>query len=160
MAERIKAIQANFPRFQPSLAVIQAGERPDSTTYVRMKSKAAIEAGIQFNHIKVPVESSAEEIVDLVSKLNNDEKTSGILVQLPLGDHIGAQGERQVTEAISPEKDVDGYVLHVFASMRHDLTELPASTPITLVTCLLAPPILSSPLAPLLAASVFWNPLE
>jgi methylenetetrahydrofolate dehydrogenase (NADP+)/methenyltetrahydrofolate cyclohydrolase/formyltetrahydrofolate synthetase len=75
-----------------------------------MKAKAATEAGIQFNHIKVSAESTTEEIVDLVSKLNNDEKTSGILVQLPLGGHIGAQGERQVTEAISPEKDVDGYV--------------------------------------------------
>ncbi|TEB31307.1 FTHFS-domain-containing protein [Coprinellus micaceus] len=93
VAEQIKAIQANFPRFQPSLAVIQAGERPDSSTYVRMKAKAATEAGIQFNHIKVSAESTTEEIVDL----------------LPLGGHIGAQGERQVTEAISPEKDVDGF---------------------------------------------------
>ncbi|KAF6765211.1 C-1-tetrahydrofolate synthase [Ephemerocybe angulata] len=109
VASRIKSMQAKFPRFQPQLTVIQAGERPDSTTYVRMKSKAATEAGIKFNHIKVPVESTADEIVDLVTKLNNDERTSGVLVQLPLGDHIGAHGERQVTEAISPEKDVDGF---------------------------------------------------
>ena len=109
MAERTKSIQATYPRFQPQLTVIQAGDRPDSSTYVRMKSKAAIEAGIKFNHIKVPVESTPDEIVDLVRTLNNDDKTSGVLVQLPLGDHIGAHGERQVTEAISPEKDVDGW---------------------------------------------------
>ncbi len=46
--------------------------------------------------------------MDVVKKLNNDDTVSGILVQLPLGDHIGADGERIVTEAVSPEKDVDG----------------------------------------------------
>ena len=73
-----------------------------------MKGKAATETGILFDHVKLPVESTADEIVSLVRKLNDDEKVSGILVQLPLGDHIGTHGERQVTEAISPQKDVDG----------------------------------------------------
>ncbi|KAJ8695374.1 tetrahydrofolate synthase [Pleurotus ostreatus] len=50
-----------------------------------------------------------EEIVEIVQKLNANEAISGILVQLPLGQHIDAQGERTVTESISPEKDVDGF---------------------------------------------------
>jgi len=97
-----------FPRFHPQLAIVQAGERPDSSTYVRMKAKAAEQVGIKFRHINVPVESSADHIVKLVQNLNTDENISGILVQLPLGSHITPADERLITEAISPEKDVDG----------------------------------------------------
>lgn len=89
---------------------MQAGARPDSATYVRMKAKAAEEVGISFNHVSVPAESTVEEIVEIVQKLNANEAISGILVQLPLGQHIDAQGERTVTESISPDKDVDGCV--------------------------------------------------
>jgi methylenetetrahydrofolate dehydrogenase (NADP+) / methenyltetrahydrofolate cyclohydrolase / formyltetrahydrofolate synthetase len=87
---------------------VQAGVRPDSSVYVRMKIKAAEEIGILHNHITLPTQATVDEIVDVVKKLNCDETVSGILVQLPLGDHISADGERIVTEAISPEKDVDG----------------------------------------------------
>jgi methylenetetrahydrofolate dehydrogenase (NADP+)/methenyltetrahydrofolate cyclohydrolase/formyltetrahydrofolate synthetase len=87
---------------------VQAGERPDSSTYVRMKAKAAEEAGIKFRHITVPVESTVDQIVKIVQDLNADEAVNGILVQLPLGDHIDSAGERLVTEAVSPQKDVDG----------------------------------------------------
>jgi methylenetetrahydrofolate dehydrogenase (NADP+)/methenyltetrahydrofolate cyclohydrolase/formyltetrahydrofolate synthetase len=73
-----------------------------------MKIKAAEEVGIHHKHIALPFEATVDEIVDVVKKLNNDDTVSGILVQLPLGDHIGVNGERIVTEAVSPEKDVDG----------------------------------------------------
>ena len=108
IAQQIKSTQDKFPRFQPQLAIVQAGERPDSSVYVRMKSKAAQEVGIKFRHVTVPVESTAEEIVQVVEKLNTDESINGILVQLPLGDQVTSAGERLVTEAVSPEKDVDG----------------------------------------------------
>lgn len=108
IAERIKSLQAKSPRFQPQLAIIQAGARPDSSVYVRMKAKASEEVGIKFSHITLPEEAPLEEVVEIVQKLNADPAVSGILVQLPLGPHIGADGERTVTEAISPEKDVDG----------------------------------------------------
>lgn len=87
---------------------MQAGVRPDSSVYVRMKFKAAQEIGIHHKHVTLPVEATVEEIVEVVKKLNDDDTVSGIIVQLPLGDHIGADGERIVTEAVSPEKDVDG----------------------------------------------------
>ncbi|KIY50859.1 FTHFS-domain-containing protein [Fistulina hepatica ATCC 64428] len=109
VANKIQAVRAKFPRFEPVLAIVQAGARPDSTVYVRMKSRAAHEVGITFRHISVPAETGVDEIVDIVHKLNEDDRVSGILVQLPLGDHVSAQGERQVTEAISPAKDVDGF---------------------------------------------------
>ncbi len=78
-----------------------------------MKAKAAEEVGIHFKHIHVPEEAEVTDIVDIVRKLNDDETVSGILVQLPLGPHVGADGERTVTEAVSPEKDVDGCVFSV-----------------------------------------------
>lgn len=120
VAERIKSLQSTYPRFQPQLVIIQAGERPDSSVYVRMKAKAAEEVGIKFRHISLPAEVAVEEVVDTIKKLNDDEQTSGILVQLPLGEHVSADGERHVTEAVNPEKDVDGYVAfmdHVGAIM-------------------------------------------
>lgn len=75
-----------------------------------MKAKAAEEVGIKFKHITVPEDASVEDVVETVQKLNNDPSVSGVLVQLPLGSHIGSDGERTVTESVSPEKDVDGYV--------------------------------------------------
>ncbi|OSD08637.1 FTHFS-domain-containing protein [Trametes coccinea BRFM310] len=109
VAGRIKSLQSQYPRFRASLAIIQAGERPDSSVYVRMKAKAAEEVGIHFKHVKVSEEAEVAEIVDIVQKLNEDDSVSGILVQLPLGSHVGADGERTVTEAVSPKKDVDGF---------------------------------------------------
>ncbi|KAI0062253.1 FTHFS-domain-containing protein [Artomyces pyxidatus] len=109
VAGRIKTLQSQYPRFQPQLTIVQAGERPDSSVYVRMKVKAAEEVGIKYNHVTLPAEVSVEDVVEVVKKLNNDDSVSGIIVQLPLGPHVGPEGERKVTEAVSPEKDVDGF---------------------------------------------------
>jgi methylenetetrahydrofolate dehydrogenase (NADP+)/methenyltetrahydrofolate cyclohydrolase/formyltetrahydrofolate synthetase len=73
-----------------------------------MKAKAAQEVGITFTHITLPAEAAVDEIVQIVKKLNDDHSVSGILVQLPLGPHVDSEGERAVTEAVNPEKDVDG----------------------------------------------------
>ena len=108
VAQAIKVKQGRYPRFQPHLVIIQAGTRPDSSVYVRMKEKAAAEVGIKYSHIQLPAEAKVEQVIKEVQRLNVDEGVSGILVQLPLGDHVDSDGERQVTEAISPDKDVDG----------------------------------------------------
>ncbi|VDB82920.1 unnamed protein product [Peniophora sp. CBMAI 1063] len=109
VAEKIKATKAQYPRFQPKLVIVQAGARPDSSVYVRMKIKAAEEVGIAHKHVTLSEDASVEDIVRIVKDLNDDDEVSGILVQLPLGPHVGAEGERTVTEAVSPEKDVDGF---------------------------------------------------
>lgn len=113
VAGRIRDIKSRFPRFQPTLVVIQAGERPDSSLYIRMKAKAAEEVGITFKHITLPVDATCEHVIGVVNRLNLDETVSGILVQLPLGPHITSEQENLVTEAVNPEKDVDGYVLRI-----------------------------------------------
>ncbi|KAF8559578.1 FTHFS-domain-containing protein [Imleria badia] len=109
VADKIAAFKQQFPRFQPKLAVVQAGERPDSTVYVRMKAKASEEVGIHFQHVTLPEAASVQEIVTVVKRLNDDDSISGILVQLPLGPHVDPDGVRTVTESISPEKDIDGF---------------------------------------------------
>ena len=74
-----------------------------------MKAKACAEADIKFTHIQLNASASVDEVIAEVKKLNVDESVSGILVQLPLGEHVGPEDERSVTEAVDPKKDVDGY---------------------------------------------------
>jgi methylenetetrahydrofolate dehydrogenase (NADP+)/methenyltetrahydrofolate cyclohydrolase len=91
---------------RPGLAVVLVGEDPASRVYVRNKGKAAEEAGFVSRQIDLPATTSERELLDLVARLNDDGDVHGILVQLPLPDHID---ERKVIEAIDPAKDVDGF---------------------------------------------------
>ncbi len=103
-AEVEALVKAGLPR--PGLATVLVGERKDSQSYVGMKRKRASELGIEsFGHT-LPADASQEEIENLVKALNADEKVNGILVQLPLPDHID---DEKVLNAISIEKDVDGF---------------------------------------------------
>ncbi|OEU72177.1 MAG: bifunctional 5,10-methylene-tetrahydrofolate dehydrogenase/5,10-methylene-tetrahydrofolate cyclohydrolase [Desulfuromonadales bacterium C00003093] len=90
----------------PGLAVVLVGEDPASRVYVSMKEKACAATGIFSAEYKLPVETSEAELLELIVKLNTDERIDGILVQLPLPEHID---EAKVLEAISPAKDVDGF---------------------------------------------------
>ncbi len=90
----------------PGLAVVLVGEDPASRVYVSMKEKACEECGIFSDEHKLPAETSEAQLLALIDELNNDVRIDGILVQLPLPDHIN---ESKVLEAISPEKDVDGF---------------------------------------------------
>lgn len=91
---------------RPGLAAVLVGEDPASETYVRMKRKACAELGMEsFGH-EVPADIDQESLVKLVRDLNADPQVHGILVQLPLPKHID---EEAVLNAISIEKDVDGF---------------------------------------------------
>ncbi|HEY5672989.1 MAG TPA: bifunctional methylenetetrahydrofolate dehydrogenase/methenyltetrahydrofolate cyclohydrolase FolD [Malonomonas sp.] len=90
----------------PGLAVVLVGEDPASRVYVSMKEKACAAAGIFSDEYKLSAETAESELLDLIAKLNADERIDGILVQLPLPAHID---ESKVLEAISPQKDVDGF---------------------------------------------------
>jgi len=91
---------------RPCLVAVLVGEDPASRVYVRNKGKACTEAGLLSRQIDLPASVSEKELLDLVAGLNADETVHGILVQLPLPDHID---ESRVIEAISPDKDVDGF---------------------------------------------------
>ncbi|PLX79529.1 MAG: bifunctional methylenetetrahydrofolate dehydrogenase/methenyltetrahydrofolate cyclohydrolase FolD [Desulfuromonas sp.] len=90
----------------PGLAVVLVGEDPASRVYVSMKEKACEAAGIFSDEHKLPAETTEAQLLALIDELNNDKRIDGILVQLPLPDHID---ESKVLEAISPKKDVDGF---------------------------------------------------
>jgi methylenetetrahydrofolate dehydrogenase (NADP+) / methenyltetrahydrofolate cyclohydrolase len=90
----------------PGLAVVLVGEDPASTVYVRSKGKATLEAGMESFEHKLPADTGENELLDLVERLNADAKVDGILVQLPLPDHIDAD---KVLTSIDPDKDVDGF---------------------------------------------------
>ena len=101
---RVAALSAQGHR--PGLAVILAGENPASQVYVRNKVDACEAAGIFSLKIDYPADVSQETLLAKIAELNADPAIHGILVQLPLPDHIN---EENVLEAIAPEKDVDGF---------------------------------------------------
>ncbi|WP_181350060.1 bifunctional methylenetetrahydrofolate dehydrogenase/methenyltetrahydrofolate cyclohydrolase FolD [Thalassobacillus sp. CUG 92003] len=90
----------------PGLTVVLIGDDPASLSYVRGKQKASEKIGLASNLIELPENTSEVELLDLIGQLNQDGEVHGILVQLPLPDHIDDQ---KVIEAIEPQKDVDGF---------------------------------------------------
>jgi len=90
----------------PGIAVVIVGEDPASQVYVRNKGLRAEECGFKSVTHKMPAETSEEELLAMVRALNNDDTIHGILVQLPVPDHID---DGKVIQAIAPEKDVDGF---------------------------------------------------
>jgi methylenetetrahydrofolate dehydrogenase (NADP+)/methenyltetrahydrofolate cyclohydrolase len=95
----------NRTGIQPGLATILVGQDPASQVYVRNKHRGCAEVGFYSEKHELPETTTAEELVALVQKLNNDPKIHGILVQLPLPKHIP---ESVAIDAIDPQKDVDG----------------------------------------------------
>lgn len=88
------------------LAVIQVGNDPASSVYVRNKKNACAYIGIESLAYELPEETTQEELLELIEKLNKDDKVNGILVQLPAPKHID---EDAIIKAIDPKKDVDGF---------------------------------------------------
>ena len=91
---------------QPHLVVILVGDNPASKIYVNNKKKAAEKVGIKSTIINLGINVSEEELLKKIEELNNDNDVTGILVQLPLPEHINKDN---VITAISPKKDVDGF---------------------------------------------------
>lgn len=105
MQNHVKDIAKVFGE-TPCLAVILVGDDPASQSYVKGKSKACEEIGIKNMTINLPNDVSEQELLQTIDELNINPEVSGILVQLPLPDHID---EHRVMNCIAPEKDVDGF---------------------------------------------------
>ncbi len=91
--------------YSPGLAVVLVGDDPASRSYVRRKERACEEVGIVTETLNISADVSAEELAGVVDELNRDERYHGILVQLPLPDHIDAD---EIIKGLDPLKDVDG----------------------------------------------------
>lgn len=103
---RLKAEELKANGKEACLAVVLVGNDPASSVYVNNKKKACAYVGIRSLSFELPEETTEEELLELIERLNKDDSVNGILVQLPLPKGIN---EDRVIEAISPEKDVDGF---------------------------------------------------
>ncbi len=111
---------------RPGLAVVLMGDDPASQVYVRNKHRAADKTGItSFDH-RPPADFPQEELLALVRQLNEDDAVHGILVQLPLPDHID---EKQILDAIRPDKDVDGFHAENIGLLAQGRPRFVAATP-------------------------------
>jgi len=105
LAVRVKKRQEQGLR-TPGLAVIKVGDNPASEVYVRNKRNACNRVGIQSFASDLPEETTQQQVLDLIDTFNNDPQVDGILVQLPVPQHIDPE---TIIEKISPDKDVDGF---------------------------------------------------
>ena len=103
-----RAAELKAAGIAPRLAVIIVGNDPASEVYVRNKQRACEELGIVSDHIALPEETTKEELLARIDLLNADASVHGILVQLPLPEHI-AESEEEILNRIDPRKDVDGF---------------------------------------------------
>lgn len=108
LAERIRAQVAEDVKElgEVGLSTILVGDDPASDIYIRLKQKAAIDAGILARDYRLAEDTSEEELLELIDQLNRDDSVDGILVQLPLPAQID---EARAIEAVDPAKDVDGF---------------------------------------------------
>ena len=113
VAEKVKEIQARDGRV-PKLAVIIVGEDPASQTYVKSKGKACAQVGMKSETICLPENTTEEELLAEIQRLNADASVNGILVQLPLPEHIHVD---PVIQTIDPDKDVDGFHIRNIGNM-------------------------------------------
>jgi methylenetetrahydrofolate dehydrogenase (NADP+)/methenyltetrahydrofolate cyclohydrolase len=104
-ALRAGAFASKFGR-KPGLAVVQVGEDPASTVYVRNKRKSCAEVGIESFAHDLPATTSERELLALVQRLNEDERVDGILIQMPLPKGLDAD---RIMDAVDPAKDADGF---------------------------------------------------
>ena len=102
----LEVSQMKADGYEPCLAVIIVGDNPASKVYVNNKKKACEKTGIKSLEFALPENTTMEELLSLIDKLNNDKSVNGILVQLPLPQGLD---EREVINAISPIKDVDAF---------------------------------------------------
>jgi methylenetetrahydrofolate dehydrogenase (NADP+)/methenyltetrahydrofolate cyclohydrolase len=128
-ASHVAAFEQRIGR-PPGLATVLVGEDPASAVYVRSKNRMTAEAGMASFAHNLPATTTEEELLQLVSDLNGDERVDGILVQLPLPGHARAD---RVIQTIDPAKDVDGF--HPVNAGRL-ATGLPALVPCTPYGCL------------------------
>ena len=112
----IKDLVLSMPRL-PKLVIVQINEDEASYAYIRGKLKDAAELGVNAELVKLPLETTQEELLKKIDELNHDDSVDGFIVQMPLPKHIN---EEDIKLAISPEKDVDGF---------HPLSKLDPCTP-------------------------------
>jgi len=125
IAEEVKAMKDRGEKV-PHLAAVLVGNDGASLTYVGSKVRACERIGFESTLIQLPEETTEEELLDHINKLNNNPKIDGYIVQLPLPKHID---EQKVLLAVDPDKDVDGFHPTNFGKMAQDMPVFIPATP-------------------------------
>lgn len=110
----------------PKLATILVGNDEASKTYVQMKANTCHKLGMESERVFLPEETTTEELLDVINRLNNDDQVHGILLQHPVPSHID---ERLAFDTIALDKDVDGVTSHGFGATTFQLGAYPCCTP-------------------------------
>lgn len=131
----IDSVKEEAAKLKPKLRVILVGENPASMAYVRNKSRACEQAGIEYDEIRLPTSITQEELLKEIEIANEDDSVNGLIVQLPLPDHIYVP---EVIRAIAPKKDVDGFHAYNIGKMflSPEFEDLPPATPLGIVKLL------------------------
>ncbi len=108
VAPAIAAFTARARR-PPGLGIVLVGDDPASEIYVRSKLKSAAEAGLRADLERLPATATLDHVLAVVDRLNRSDVHDGILVQSPLPAAMGSEAEQRVFDAVSPDKDVDGF---------------------------------------------------
>lgn len=111
---------------KPKLVVIQVGDDPASGVYVNQKKKMAEYVGYNFEHIKLPESVLEDEVIEIIDKLNEENGVDGILVQMPLPNHLNS---KIIQNRIIPSKDVDGLTDINTGKLVHNCASLISCTP-------------------------------
>ena len=123
---------------KPGLAIIQVGDRKDSTTYINLKRKKCDELGIDSFLYIYNVDTSLKEIIENIETLNNYDNIKGIIVQLPLPSKFNDRDEYQILNSILPKKDIDGFHHHNMGNLilnKYSSTNLCYHVPCTAEGC-------------------------
>lgn len=131
----VDSIKDKALKLKPKLAVVLVGENPASMAYVKNKKRACERAGIEYEEFNYPVTITQDELLKKIDKLNNDDSVNGLIVQLPLPNHIYVP---EVIRAVEPSKDVDGFHAYNIGKMflSPEFEDLPPATPLGIVKLL------------------------
>lgn len=133
--ELIDSVKEEAKKYVPKLVVILVGENPASLAYVRSKKKACERSGIDYEERNFSTSITQEELLKEIESANQDPSINGLIVQLPLPDHIEVP---LVIRAINPKKDVDGFHAYNIGKMflSPEFEDLPPATPLGIVKLL------------------------
>lgn len=133
--ELVDSVKEKASKLKPTLAVIMVGENPASLAYVRNKKKACERAGIKYIQYDYEATITQKELLKKIEDVNKDPTINGLIVQLPLPDHIYVP---DVIRAVDPNKDVDGFHAYNIGKMflSPEFEDLPPATPLGIVKLL------------------------
>ncbi len=126
----LERLKPDVKKLDPKMVVVQVGEDPASSSYIKQKVKSAEAVGIRSEHKHLPESLTINELMKLIESLNMDPDVTGFIIQLPLPAHL-KQYEPEVIRAIDPKKDIDGFGAYNLGKMflSTEFEHLPPATP-------------------------------